>query len=255
MINIIVDWLKTHKRSNYLLLAPTCIAAENINSQTIHSALRLAEAESGFQSLAFHDPDFKNLLAEIETLIIDEISMVSAQLFTFIRNLFAYIHQNNLAFCGINVLAVRDLAQLPPVKGSQVFHSNIWHLFYALFLHHPKRQNEDAQFYNMLQEIPLGNITQTTWNKLMKCTSQYSTSHPLQTLTTTHIVSYREMAKQINRTICNNIPINDNSFLLSEAIDFLQGKPISSTNHKQSSNIKQIYLQQSVFSKLPVLCF
>jgi len=50
-------------------------------------------------------------------LIIDEISMVSASLFTFLSNLFALLHNNAQAFGGINIIVVGDLEQLPPVHG------------------------------------------------------------------------------------------------------------------------------------------
>jgi hypothetical protein len=42
--------------------------------------------------------------------------MVSKPLFDFISNLFARIHNSDIAFGGISVIAVRDLAQLPPVR-------------------------------------------------------------------------------------------------------------------------------------------
>jgi len=130
--NLIIDWLKTSARKNYLLLAPTGIAAINIGGQTIHSTLRLTQTEAGFKSLAMHDENFKNFLQLVQTLIIDEVSMVSATLLTFVADLFARIHENNLAFGGINVILLGDLAQLPPVRAHPVFYSAVWHLFYPL---------------------------------------------------------------------------------------------------------------------------
>ena len=228
MVSMLIDWLRKSTRLNYLLMAPTGIASENIGGQTIHSSLRLSQSASGFQSLAAYDKDFKKFLSTIDTLIIDEISMVSASLMTFISNLFAQIHNNNLAFGGINVIIVGDLAQLPPVKGSPVFYSSVWHLFYPLFLRSPKRQEEDDGFYEMLQQIRFGNITEKTWDKLMKKASEYSSTQSLDDLlTTTHIRGYRESAEQINRTICNALPMDTEGFLISEAVDFIQGIRIS----------------------------
>ena len=90
LINLIIKDLKT-KKSNYLLLAPTGIAATNIRGKTIHSALRIHETQSGFQSLAFYDHDFFKYLKTIDTLIINEISMVSATFFSFISDMFSII--------------------------------------------------------------------------------------------------------------------------------------------------------------------
>lgn len=232
--NIIRDWLKTSKKQNILVMAPTGIAADNISAQTIHSTLRLTESEAGFLSLAFHDASFRSQLKTIHTIIIDEISMVSAELFTFIANLFAYIHGNTLAFGGINVIVVGDLAQLPPVKGSTVFHSTVWHLFYPLFLHQPKRQLDDPSFFNILQEIRFGNISQNTWDALTEKQLHHPTSPSLDSLlTTTHIVPHRQTADQINRLVCNNLPVENNKFLISAAVDFQNGIQCSSA-HSQS---------------------
>ena len=142
IIKIITEDLK-RKGSNYLLLAPTGVAATTIGGETIHSALRIHETLNGFQSLAFHDYEFFNYLKTIHTLIIDEISMVSSALFSFISDMFSVIQQQTIAFGGINVIVVGDLAQLPPVTGSQVFKSSEWKLFYPLFLREPQRQIQD----------------------------------------------------------------------------------------------------------------
>ena len=130
----------------------------------MHSALQIHQTEAGYQTLALYDRDFNNQLAEIETLIIDEISMVSASLFTFISNLFASIHNSTQAFGGINVIIVGDLAQLPPVRGEYVFRSSVWHLFYPFFLNQPHRHQANTHFYQMLEEIRFSNISDETWN-------------------------------------------------------------------------------------------
>jgi hypothetical protein len=161
LINLIIENLK-RKGSNYLLLAPTGVAATNIGGETIHSALRVHEAFGGFQSLAFHDHDFFKFLKTIDTLIIDEISMTSKELFSFISDMFSIIQQQTIAFGGLNVIVVGDLAQLPPVTGLPVYKSSEWKLFYPLFLRQPQRQNQDQAYYNALQEIRLGKISLAT---------------------------------------------------------------------------------------------
>src|SRR5438046_6402841 len=92
----------------------------------------------------------------IQILIIDEISMVSALLFNFISDLFARIHTSDIAFGGISVIVVGDLAQLPPVRGEAVFYSSVWQLFYPLFLHKSQRQHDDEEYCQMLEEIRFG---------------------------------------------------------------------------------------------------
>ncbi|GBC00669.1 hypothetical protein RclHR1_39340001 [Rhizophagus clarus] len=158
---LIIDWIKSQNKT-YLLTAPTGVVAQNVGGSTIHSALRLMQSGSGYQSLAFYDLEFKKKLQTIEILIIEEISMVSATLFNFISNLFARIHNSDIAFGGISVIVVGDLAQLSPVRGEPVFYSSIWQLFYPLFLYKSQRQREDEEFYQMLEEIRLDAISDNT---------------------------------------------------------------------------------------------
>ena len=164
--------------------------------------------------------------------------MVSATLFTYISNLFASIHNNDLAFGGINIIVVGDLAQLPPVRGESVFHSPIWRLFYPLFLTQPRRQQSDENFYQMLQEIRLGNISETTWDRLIQKAAAYKPCFSLESLvTTTHIVSYKQTAEQINRIVNNALPLENEKFAISEAIDFINGvqqNPETVLNSKQT---------------------
>ena len=217
---------------NCLLLAPTGVAALNVSGSTIHSALRIHQTEAGYQTLAFHDKDFNNQLAKIETLIIDEISMVSASLFTFISNLFASIHNSTQVFGGINVIVVGDLAQLPPVRGEYVFHSSIWHLFYPFFLNQPHRHQANSHFYQMLEEIRFGNISEETWNCLLQKANSYESQRSLLSLiTTTHIVSYKQTANQLNLTINNALPVENDKFMVCEALDYINGvqQPIEMT--------------------------
>ena len=224
IINLIIDDLKK-KKSNYLLLAPTGVAATNIGGQTIHSALRICETLSGFQSLAFNDHDFFKHLKTINTLIIDEISMVSNALFNFISDLFSVIQQQTIAFGGLNVITVGDLAQLPPVTGLPVYKSSAWKLFYPLFLKQPQRQIQDKEYYNVLQEIRLGKISSTTWNFLYQKLNIFDHQKPINTaLNTTNIVGYKKTADQINNVICNMLPVTENKFLISSAIDFIDNQ-------------------------------
>ena len=188
MINLIVEDFK-RKGSNYLLLAPTGVAATNIGGETIHSGLRIHETLGGFQSLAFHDHDFFNYLKTIDTLIIEEISMVSNTLFSYISDLFSVIQQQTIAFGGLNVIVVGDLAQLPPVTGLPVYKSSEWKLFYPLFLSQPQRQIKDKEYYDALQEIRLGEISSTTWNLLYQKANTFDHQKPINTaLNTTNIV-------------------------------------------------------------------
>ncbi|CAJ0908487.1 3672_t:CDS:2, partial [Entrophospora sp. SA101] len=222
------------KRKKFLLMAPTGIAAQNIGGQTIHSTLRIQESNSGYKTLAFSDTQFFKQLQKIDILIIEEISMVSALLFTFISEMFAKIHENTIAFGGLSVIAVGDLAQLPPASGLPVYKSSVWKLFYPLFLRQPQRQNQDFLYYKALEDIRFGNITQKTHNFLLQ---KFNESHQQktleETLNTTYIVGYRETAARFNRMICNMLPVENDKFWICDAIDTIDGKQMDLTDTMQ----------------------
>jgi ATP-dependent exoDNAse (exonuclease V) alpha subunit len=187
---------------------------------------------------------FYQELKSIDVLIIEEISMVSSTLFTYISQMFSYIHHNNHPFGGISVIVLGDLAQLPPVGNLSVYKSSVWKIFYPLFLREPQRQNQDPDYYKLLQNIRFGNIDSFTWNMLQNKFNQTiaSVDSSLEkVLNTTHIVGYKEMAGQINQTICSMLPISDEKYLISNSIDIINGK-VQNNQHfsrliKQNTNL------------------
>ena len=102
---------KTHK--NLIVLAPTAIAALNINAKTIHS----------FFNFPFHviTPDVikkhynKKLIKQIDTILIDEVSMLRPDIIDAIDLTLQITRENKDPFGGIQVILVGDLYQLPPV--------------------------------------------------------------------------------------------------------------------------------------------
>lgn len=95
--------------------APTGVAALNVSGQTIHSLLRLPTGV-----IADHDLDqpaeLKKMLAAIDTLVIDEISMVSADLMDAMdRSLRQARGKKHDPFGGVQIIMFGDPYQLPPV--------------------------------------------------------------------------------------------------------------------------------------------
>ena len=106
-----------------LLLGPTGISAVNIGGTTIHSGLGI---KPGIKLLGLNEKSkvaLKNTLSDVKCLIIDELSMVSSDLWADINSrlgeIFAMIPQE--AFAGLSVMTVADLLQLPPVRGKLIF--------------------------------------------------------------------------------------------------------------------------------------
>ena len=91
-------------------MAPTGVAAKNGDGQTIHSALHIRNTSTYFETLSHYNDQQKKELSQIKVLIIEETSMVSSILLSFISLLFAKIHKNSIPFGGIPTLLAGDLA-------------------------------------------------------------------------------------------------------------------------------------------------
>src|SRR6266540_2928399 len=157
------------------------------------------------------NPENRIRLRKIDAIIIDETSIVSSNLLDFINQMFCELHNCALPFGGIMVLLVGDLAQLPPINTPFVFKSISWQFFMPLFLSISRRQLEDMEFFEILQQIRFNQITNETWEKLkQKVTTPSNINSPLET---THIMEYRHMVDMINETIMNYLSIDKSHHL------------------------------------------
>ncbi len=102
-------------RKNIVCLAPTGVASVLIGGQTIHSFFRFPP---GWISPKDYRPLAKKVADKIEMIIIDEISMVRADMLDHIDRLLRISKKSSLPFGGIPMLWIGDLYQLPPVVSS-----------------------------------------------------------------------------------------------------------------------------------------
>lgn len=142
-----------------LVCAPTGTAANNINGRTIHSLLRVPVAQflnyAGLSSYTLKQvrKEFEN----VHSVVIDEVSMVSGDMLTFISRRLSEIKDCDLPFGGCNIIAVGDFFQLRPVKGNFAFKNELlWHLFQPMFLKENNRQNSDLSYYFLLNRVRIG---------------------------------------------------------------------------------------------------
>ena len=103
--------------NNYAIVAPTGVAALNVGGQTIHSFFRIAPGPIDFDKIT----SLRNKIAyqALKTLIIDEISMVRADLMDAIDKTLRVNRNKEIPFGGVQVIAIGDLFQLPPVISSE----------------------------------------------------------------------------------------------------------------------------------------
>ena len=126
-----LKYVCANTKKKHVVLAPTGIAAINAGGSTLHSFFKLP-----FHPLLPDDPNFslkggklhsflkyssehRKLIKEIELVIIDEISMVRADIIDFIDKVLRVYSQNmREPFGGKQVLLVGDVYQLEPVVKS-----------------------------------------------------------------------------------------------------------------------------------------
>ena len=115
-----VKWIQREIDKNFLVLAPTGIAALNVGGQTIHSVFRFPFEVVGPQTPMNIPPDNRTVLEKADTIIVDEASMVRADLVDGMDRFLCALTHSHLPFGGKQVVFVGDLFQLPPVyrKGS-----------------------------------------------------------------------------------------------------------------------------------------
>ena len=108
-----------------LLIAPICVAAINIDDTTIHIVVNIPVHHFRKNVPSLSDKmksTLRNRLSDLKVVIIDEISMVSNNLLYYIHlrlnEIFRITGTEPLA--DLNILAVVDFFQLPPVGGRPV---------------------------------------------------------------------------------------------------------------------------------------
>jgi len=101
--------------------APTGVAALAVGGQTIHSLLRLPLGIIGSRELGFIPKESLAVLANLDALIIDEVSMVSADVLDAIdRRLRQAKRKRNTPFGGVQLVMFGDPYQLAPVVSGGV---------------------------------------------------------------------------------------------------------------------------------------
>lgn len=113
--------LKEHGRKKMIVVAPTGVAAINACGTTIHSMFQLPFApyipgKNDLPHGAFRMSSKKRkLLRNIELLVVDEISMVRADVLDLMDLILRFYRHSKLPFGGIQLLLIGDLHQLAPV--------------------------------------------------------------------------------------------------------------------------------------------
>jgi ATP-dependent exoDNAse (exonuclease V) alpha subunit len=192
---------QTHK--NVIVAAPTGIAAINAGGVTLHSLFQLPFGSFIPENKSFNDQTIsiqintprslmnsfqmnktkRNMLQELELLIIDEVSMLRADLLDAIDVILRHVRRKqSIVFGGVQILFIGDLLQLPPVvkddewpylspyyRGMYFFNARVLQGNQPLYVELEKiYRQSDTTFINLLNNLRDNKITDANIELLNK---------------------------------------------------------------------------------------
>ena len=266
-----LKYIKEHSFKKMAVVAPTGVAAINAGGVTIHSLFQippgtylpssnnLFERFDGkiynnhtlFKQMRMN-ADKKELLRELDLLVIDEVSMVRADLLDAIDAVLRYIRKQPLnPFGGVQVLYIGDLFQLPPVVLNEEWEllKNFYHspFFFdaqviqqapPVYIELKKiyRQTDDL-FINILNNIRNNCCTDADLANLHKYYNPEFSPSPKENFIT--LTTHNDKAGIINNTELKKLPdklyqfkaeitgeFNDRSFPAEEILQLKKGAQV-----------------------------
>ena len=165
LIKVIYDSLKTKK--NIQLTAMTGVAAIQLHesAKTIHSWAGIGLGDQSVSKYVTKIRSSKALLdkwKKIETLVLDEVSMLSDELFDKLEEIARIVRNCDKSFGGIQIVMSGDFYQLPPVKNNSRFcfeSDKFDKLFENKIILNSIFRQKDPRLVNILRNIRLGKIT------------------------------------------------------------------------------------------------
>ncbi|MCP4653569.1 MAG: AAA family ATPase [Candidatus Omnitrophica bacterium] len=211
----LLRYFKETSKKNVVVVASTGVSAVDIKGQTIHSFFRFPPKfiqEENIRRVYGKQDVFK----EMDTLVLDEVSMVSADIMDAIDSSLRLNRKIDLPFGGVQVIFFGDLFQLPPVViskelqdyynyhyGSQYFFSaKIFDKIVLKYIELDKiYRQEDGDFISLLNKVKYDQLTEVDLQLMNKrVTVELPQGENYITLTTTNRV-----AQQINEYHLNKL--------------------------------------------------
>ena len=151
----LLQLFRTTSRKKIAVLAPTGIAALNVQGQTIHSFFgfppRVITPSEASRRVS--RKDLLRMYKNLEVLIIDEISMVRADMLDGIDSFLRVNRENFRPFGGVQVVFIGDMFQLPPVVTKDPLESAYFRDYYDSHYFFSARIFNDPDFQQETHEL------------------------------------------------------------------------------------------------------
>lgn len=222
-----------------VVVAPTGVAAINAHGVTIHSFFQIAPGlhlpgeyhEQGNKRYQMSQ-EKKHILRTLDLLVIDEVSMVRADLMDAIDEVMRHYRNPHRPFGGVQLLLIGDLQQLAPIveeKEKAIMDSNYDTPYFfssraiqqtpyvTIELKHIYRQS-DEQFINLLGKIRAGQLDSTT---LAALNQRYIPDYePREEEECIRLTTHNRAAQTYNEGKLRNLPDATHTFRCSVDGDF-----------------------------------
>jgi ATP-dependent exoDNAse (exonuclease V) alpha subunit len=212
----LLNHLSWNTEKQLVISAPTGVAALNVGGQTIHSLFRLPIGVIADHTIE-QNADVRKLLNTIDTLVIDEVSMVNADLMDAMDRSLRQARQRPLeAFGGVQVVLFGDPYQLAPVPGDGderayfndhyrsmwFFDAKVWQEtdLEIVELTEIHRQHDD-DFKFMLNAVRFGMVTKEIADALNGAGAR--APHPDTAIT---LATRNDAVNRINQTALGKLP-------------------------------------------------
>lgn len=186
----LLSYLVENTRKKVAVCAPTGVAALNVGGVTIHSLFGFPFGILGEQDIARHlNRRTREVLAAIDMLIVDEVSMVNADLMDAMSKAMGIARgRRKLPFGGAQLILFGDPYQLAPVPGNNeerqymaenyqsnwFFDAHVWRedSLERFELGEIFRQS-DEEFKEILNAIRIGEVTQEMLDRLNQAGNRF----------------------------------------------------------------------------------
>jgi hypothetical protein len=216
--------VKAQSRKRPIVVAPTGVAAVNANGVTIHSFFQLSfspyvpgvKVESKFD----FSREKRKIIASIDLLIIDEISMVRADLLDAVDAVLRRFREHDRPFGGVQLLMIGDLAQLTPVvtpedeRMLKPFYDTPYFFgskalqqidYVTIQLEHVYRQ-QDESFIHLLNDVRKGHPSVETLAQLNSRVKTASSSAEKSEGAFIRLTTHNKIANNYNQSELEKLP-------------------------------------------------
>jgi len=196
----LLKFLKTNSKKQIVVCAPTGVAALNVGGQTIHSFFKIPPNFVNPEEVKLNHK-VAELLRHVEVLVLDEVSMVRAEMIDIIDHLLKQAREPFTPFGGVQLVMFGDPYQLPPIVNSRelqeyfaknhggfhFFNAHVWEdaNFDTYELQEVFRQKDD-DFIQLLNQVRVGDVDQDLLDQINRRVEVFDEYSPTIILSTTN---------------------------------------------------------------------